>query len=76
MKLKIVFNQKSCWLRRAVVSAHVSKHRTLTTQIQTQLADNNKVGLKEFHKEFNRLERRHLQTIQTLNKHEAIKKCN
>jgi hypothetical protein len=58
------------------VSAHVAKHRTLTTQIQTQLADNNKIGLKEFHKEFNQLEHRHSQTIQTLNKYEATKRHN
>ena len=74
--MKLIFNKQSCHLRREVISRHVAQHRKITTQIQNKLANDKKVGLTQFHNEFNRLEKRHNLLIANITQHEATKTRN
>lgn len=64
------FNKTSCWLRRDLISRCANRHRLKTTEKQNQLAEDEKINLKEFHKLFNRYEIKHNFVIQKINYHE------
>ena len=74
--MKVVFNPKSCDLRREVISRHVVKHRAETTRLQTAMANHPEFGIKEFHRKFNKLEKRHNLLIAKITLYESTKKCN
>lgn len=74
--MKIVFNPKTCHLRRDVISRHVAKHRHATTDIQHKLAEHPGIGIDEFHKRFNNLEKKHKHLIAKITLHEATKDSN
>ena len=69
-RLKLNFNKNTCWLRRDVISRCANKRRLKTTEKQHQLAEDENINLKEFHKLFNRYEIRHEFIIQKINYHE------
>ena len=76
MSPQVVFNPKSCDLRREVISRHIVKHRAETTRLQTAMANHDEYGIIEFHRKFNELEKRHKLLIAKITLHEATKKCN
>jgi len=75
-KLKVIFNPNSCHIRREVVSSHIDRHRAETTRLQTAMANHPGFGIKEFHRKFNKLEKRHNLLIAKITLYESAKKCN
>ena len=74
--LKVIFNANSCHIRREVVSRHIDRHRAEITRLQTAMANHPGFGINEFHRKFNKLEKRHKLLIAKITLHEATKKCN
>jgi hypothetical protein len=54
----------------------VDIHRAETTKLQTAMANHPDFGINEFHRKFNKLEKRHKLLIAKITLHEATKKCN
>jgi len=72
----VIFNPKSCHLRREVITRRLANYRNKIDSYQNKLAKDDSISLEEFQKRFNKFEKKYKLLIAKLTLHESTKASN